>query len=133
MRIGAYKSADFLEFTPLPEISSSSFDFVASVEGRQISVSSLALLSTKSFLHDLALLRARWTGTATLTGTYDFCLQIRALKPEKLWLSIYAVDYISTIKTGDLPCCRLMLDAGFYLQDSAAIRLFDQFDELLRE
>ena len=133
MRIGAYQNPSFLEFEPLPDISSHSFNLVASVEGRQVSVSSLTLLSTESFLRDLSLLRNRWSGTVTLTGTYDFCLQIRALKPEQLWLSVYAVDYIATVRTGDLPCYRHILDAGFPLYDAAAIRLFEEFDELLSE
>ena len=130
MRIGAHQNPSFLEFTPLPELSSHSFDLLASVEGRQVHVDSLALLATASFLRELSMLRARWSGAATLTGTYDFCLQVRAIRPEQLWLSVYAVDYIATIGTGDPPCARHILDAGFPLYDAAAVRLFEQFEEL---
>ena len=131
MRIGAYKSASFIEFTPLPELSSISFDLVASIEGRQVHNNSLALTGARDFLAQLDILHRRWTGSATLTGTYDFALQIRALRPSQLWVSLYVVDYISVLPSGDLPCMRHILDAGFALEDAAAERLFDQFNELL--
>ena len=131
MRIGAYKSSSFLEFTPLPEISSCSFDLLAPVEGREVHQDSLALLSGPDFLTQLDVLHSRWTGTATLTGTYDFTLHVRGIRPSELWISVYLVDYISAVPVGDLPCMRHILDAGFSLTDAAAERLFEQFRELL--
>jgi hypothetical protein len=131
MRIGAYKSASFIEFTPLPELSSISFDLVASIEGRQVRNNSLALTGAGDFLEQLDTLHSRWAGVATLTGTYDFTLQIRALHPSRLWISLYLVDYISVLPAENLPCMRHILDAGFVLEDAAAERLFDQFNELL--
>lgn len=131
MRIGSHGHPSFLEFIPLPELSTISFALTASIQGRQVCISDLALTGAKDFLEQLRLLQQRWTGLATLTGTYDFSLQVRATHPSTLWLSFYVVDYISTLPQENLPCMRHILDGGFGLVDAAAHRLFDDFYELL--
>jgi hypothetical protein len=125
-RIGAYQSNSYLELTPLPDISTSSFDVVASVEGRAVHNNSLAVLDQAEFLSDLQRLHSTWTGHAILTGTYDFRLQVSGIRASELLIGIYITD-ISLVSE---PPLRHILDGRFRLVDAAAERLFQQFNDL---
>lgn len=125
-RIGAYRSNSYLDFTPLPELSSTSFETVVSVEGRAVHNNSLALFDPAGFLRELQRLHSTWSGAATLLGTYDFRLEVRAVRVSELLISVY----ISDISLVCDPPMRHILDGRFTLRDSAAERLFDQFHDL---
>ena len=125
-RIGAYQSNSYLELTPLPELSSASFDAVVSVEGRVVHNNSLALFESAVFLQELDRVHSTWTGAATLLGSYDFRLDVRAVRVSELLIRVYITD-ISLVCD---PPMRHILDGCFTLCDSAAERLFDQFHDL---
>ena len=125
-RIGGYRSNSYLEFTPLPDISASSFDVLACVEGRAVHNVSLAVLNRAEFLAELQQLHSTWTGEAILNGTYDFRLRVCGTRVSELLIAIYITD-ISLVSE---PPLRHILDGRFRLADAAAERLFEQFHDL---
>lgn len=130
-RFTSYDQTCYLSFTPLPELSSLSFDVEACVQGRKVTTNSMALTGTTQFLSELRAIESSWTGSATLTGTYDFCLIVSAVRPSVLWLSFSITDFITCLRTYDLPSMRHLLNAGFTVEEAPAHRLFSEFYELL--
>lgn len=130
-RFTSYDQKSFLSFTPLPELSSLSFEVEASVQGRKVINDSMALTNVPQFLLELRAIESSWTGSATLTGTYDFCLIVSAVRPSVLWLSFSITDCITSLRTYDLPSMRHLLNAGFTVEEAPAHRLFSEFYEFL--
>jgi hypothetical protein len=130
-RINSYDGRSFIEFTPLPELSALSCAVVASVQGRQVCNDSLALIGMSQFVAALQAIRQSWSGSATLTGTYDFRLNVSVLRPSVVWLSFTITDYIASIPHHDLPSMRPSLEAGFTVEEAPALRLLTDFDGLL--
>lgn len=132
-RITSHDQQSFIGFTPLPELSSISFEVLASVQGRTVRNDSLALTGTPQFLFELRAVEKSWRGSARLIGTYDFNLTVSAVRPSVLWLSFSITDYITSIPHHDLPSMRHTLTAGFAVEEAPAHRLFSEFYELLSD
>ena len=131
-RISSYDRKSFIEFTPLPDLSSFSFAVLVSVQGREVRNDSLAL-GVPQFLRGLRTVERSWSGSATLTGTYDFHLTVSAVRPSILWLSFSITDYIASIPHHDMPSMRHILEAGFTVEEAPAHRLFSEFYDLLHQ
>jgi hypothetical protein len=132
-RFSSYDCQSFIEFASLPDLSSISFDVLASVQGREVRNASLALTGAPQFLVALRAVEQSWSGSAVLTGTYDFHLTISAVRPSVLWLSFSITDYIATVPHHDLSSMRHILEAGFTVEEAPAHRLFSEFYELLHQ
>lgn len=130
-RITSHDQQSYIGFTPLPELSSISFEVIASVQGRTVRNDSLALTGTPQFLIELRAVEKSWKGSAKLIGTYDFNLTVSAVRPSVLWLSFSITDYITSIPHHDLPSMRHILHAGFAVAEAPAHRQFSEFYELL--
>ena len=132
-RINSYDGQSFIEFTPLPDLSSISFELLVSVQGRQVRNGSLALTGAPQFIPALRAVEQSWSGSATLTGTYDFHLTVSALRPSVVWLSFSITDYIAVISHHDMPTMRHILEGGFTVEEAPAQRLFSEFYDLLHQ
>jgi hypothetical protein len=132
-RISSYDRKSFIEFTPLPDLSSISFSVLASVQGREVRNDSLALTDAPQFLLALRAVEQSWSGSARLTGTYDFHLTVSVIRPSVLWLSFSITDYIAVTPHHDLPSMRHILEAGFTVEEAPAHRLFSNFYDFLHQ
>ena len=132
-RISSHDGKSFIEFAPLPDLSSLSFALLASVQGREIRNDSLALTGAPQFLPALHAVEQSWSGSATLVGTYDFHLTVSAVRPSVLWLSFSMTDYIAVTPHHDLPSMRHILEAGFTVEEAPAHRLFSDLYDLLHQ
>jgi hypothetical protein len=86
IRISSYDGRGFIEFAPIPELSSASFEVVASVQGRVVRNNSLTLIGSAEFARNLRAIEESWKGSATIVGTYDFRLTVSAIRPSNLWV-----------------------------------------------
>jgi hypothetical protein len=76
MRITGFEPDAWIEFNPHPEISARSFGITAVQGDYRMTIDSVTLLETASFLADIAKFERARDGIARLPGTYDFELTV---------------------------------------------------------
>lgn len=94
MRIDDHESSSYVDFEPIPELSSSSFRISAKLMGYRVSYSDITLFETDIFLTDLETVLQKRSGQAILEGTDDFKFIIEFNRHDKLCVSFYLAKYI---------------------------------------
>jgi hypothetical protein len=119
---------EWIRFTPMAEISASSFAVSARMGGRTASTD-LSVLGTDRFLAALMEFERTRSGEAILEGTYEFRLVVRPFgKKGAAWIGFHLADWLWL---EDHTHGRHVLEAGFPLAGELIGQMVRDFTSLL--
>ena len=131
MIIKSDEEESYIEFDPIPELSSMSFQISAALKGRRVAYGDIALLKSAEFIVDLKSVCSDLSGSASMEGTYEFDLTIEADKHKRLWLSFYLAEYLAMAVFPEREFMRLSLEGTFRIPGERVETLFGDFEALL--
>jgi hypothetical protein len=117
----------WIEFVPTPSISRLSFDVTASFAGYRVTATSVTIFAG-SFLHELASFERHRAGTAKLTGTYDFALQVEPFESRGDALVSFSISDLLPLPIGRAGGCRL--DGAFVVEGEHVAKLLRDMERL---
>ncbi|MCC6194731.1 MAG: hypothetical protein IT518_09720 [Burkholderiales bacterium] len=116
-----------IEFVATPQISNCSFDISACFGGYRVAATSVTLF-VGSFVQDLASFESRRAGTAKLTGTYDFELEVGAFESRGDALVNFGISHLLLLPTRKYGRCRL--DGAFVVSGEHVAEMLHGMERL---
>ncbi len=129
LMISGVRPEEHIRFTALPEISNSSFEVTASVQGRSVMIPCVSLLDLEKLLAALSQFEQTRSSAAILEGTYGFRLVVHPHgRTGGAWIGFCLIDdpFLEDGTQG-----RHTLEAGFAIPGESVGRFVRDLGALL--